>query len=107
MLFKREEWEKIPLEERLKLEVLKVQQSPIYWINEYINAEVPSTEDLKGLIQHTKNVTQQLESIYWELENLFSKYQVTDLESLENYIENLKDQVEVLYQEKEESLKLE
>lgn len=107
MLFKKEEWEKIPLEEKLRLENLKIQQSPIYWMNEYINAEVSGAEDVKGLIQHTKNVTQQLESIYSQLEALFSKYQVTDLESLEDYIQNLKDQVEVLYQEKEESLNLE
>ncbi|MCX8000612.1 MAG: hypothetical protein N3A69_16960 [Leptospiraceae bacterium] len=104
MLYRKEEWEKIPLEERWKLEASKIQNSPIYWLNEYINAEVPSAGDVKGLIQHTKNVTQQLESLYSQLEILFAKYQVTDLDSLEGYIENLKDQVEVLYQEKEESL---
>lgn len=107
MLYKKEEWDRIPLEEKLRLENHKLQQSPIYWINEYINAEVPTAGDIKGLIYHTKNVTQQLESIYSQLEMLFAKYQVTDLDSLEAYIENLKDQVEVLYQEKEESLNAE
>jgi hypothetical protein len=39
------------------------------------------------------------------METLFEKYSLTDFESLDEYIQNLKDQVESLYQEKEEALK--
>ncbi len=105
MIIKKDEWEKIPLSERLKWETWKIQQSPIYWINEYIESHVPSAEDVKGLVEHTKNLTSQLETIYSQMESLFEKYSLTDFESLDEYIQSLKDQVESLYQEKEESLK--
>jgi hypothetical protein len=104
MIFKKDEWEKIPLAERWKWENWKMQQSPVYWMNEYIESNVPSAEDVKGLVEHTKNVTGQLESLYSDMETLFTKYSVTDLESLDGYIQSLKDQVEALYQEKEEHL---
>lgn len=104
MIFRKDEWEKIPLSERWKWENWKMQQSPIYWMNEYIESQVPSAEDVKGLVEHTKNITGQLESIYGQMDALFQKYSITDLDSLDEYIQSLKDQVEALYGEKEEAL---
>ena len=94
--------DKSHLQERLNLEKIKVQNSPVYWINEYIHSHIPTAKDVTDLVLYSKNVTEQLESVYQDIHPLLEKTpSVTDLY---NYIKSLEDQVEDLYREKEEAI---
>jgi archaellum component FlaC len=101
----KEELEKnFPVAERLKLEKIKAQSNPVYWINEYISSNVSGATDVQSLVEYSKSITVQLESIYGQIESIINEFGVSDLESLKSYIDSLKDQVENLYSEKEEAI---
>ncbi len=103
MLYTNKELEThFPISERMKLEKLKAQNSPVYWMNEYIAESVPGTTDVQSLVGYSKNVTEQLESVYADIEPFLAK--ATDIKQLAAYIQSLEDQVEDLYQEKEEAI---
>jgi hypothetical protein len=91
-----------PLSERLKLEKLKAQNSPVYWMNEYISSNVSGANDVQSLVHYSKNVTEQLESVYEDIEPYLKK--TSDIRELAQYIKSLEDQVEDLYKEKEEAI---
>lgn len=103
MLYTNKELEaNFPLSERMKLEKLKAQNSPVYWMNEYISASVSGASDVQSLVGYAKNMTEQLESVYQEIEPFLKK--TNDLGELSGYIQSLEDQVEDLYKEKEEAI---
>ncbi|MCB1178574.1 MAG: hypothetical protein KDK36_13395 [Leptospiraceae bacterium] len=102
MIFKKEELDEFPLSERLRIEKAKAQLNPTYWINEYISSHVPTADGVVSLVDYSKDITGQLESLYGDLETVLNKYGVDSLDDLMGYIESLKDQVESLYSEKEE-----
>lgn len=104
MIFKKEELDEFPFSERLKWERAKVQNNPAFWINEYIHSHVPAAENVMGLVEYSKNVTEQLESIYGEIDGFLQKYGVTSLDELHTYIHSLKSQLESMYAEKEEAI---
>jgi DNA repair exonuclease SbcCD ATPase subunit len=103
MVFTNKELEKnFPLEERLKIEKSKSQNSPIFWINEYIQSHIPTADDVVSVVRYSKNITEQLESLYSDIEPFLSK--VSNIQDLVSYIKSLEDQVEDLYKEKEEAV---
>ncbi|GEM_PF-1504174 len=103
MLYTNKELEThYPISERMKLEKLKAQNSPVYWMNEYISSSVPGTSDVQSLVSYSQNVTEQLESVYEDIEPFLKK--TSDIKQLAAYIQSLEDQVEDLYQEKEEAI---
>ena len=104
MVFTNKELEKsFPLEERLSIEKSKAQNSPIFWINEYIHSHIPTATDVVSVVQYSKGVTEQLESLYSDIEPFLSK--VSNIQDLVAYIKSLEDQVEDLYSDREEALK--
>lgn len=103
MLYTNKELEThFPISERMKLEKLKAQNSPVYWMNEYIAASVSGVNDVQSLVGYSKNVTEQLESVYADIEPFLKK--TSDISQLSDYIRSLEEQVEDLYQEKEEAI---
>jgi len=103
MLYTNKELENnFPLAERMKLEKLKAQNSPVYWINEYISASVTGAADVQSLVSYSKNVTEQLESVYEDIEPFLKR--ANNIRDLADYIKSLEDQVEDLYREKEEAV---
>ena len=93
MVFTKEEiLGNFPFKERLKLEKAKSQNSIVYWINELVASNFSGADDVPSLIAFTKNVTEQLESLYEEKETLRSP------DTSASVIE----QLEGLYSEKEE-----
>ncbi|HMW06853.1 MAG TPA: hypothetical protein PK079_09130 [Leptospiraceae bacterium] len=103
MLYTNKELEThFPLSERMKLEKMKAQNSPVYWMNEYIAASIEGADDVQSLVSYSKNVTEQLESVYADIEPFLKK--TSDIRLLADYIRSLEDQVEDLYQEKEEAI---
>lgn len=98
MIFTKKEFEEnYPLEERLKLEKLKYQNSLIYWVNELIQSHVRGAEDVPSLIQVTKDLVMQVESLYQEKESL-------DTPRSNNShlgVEGMEEQLVSLYEEKE------
>jgi microsomal dipeptidase-like Zn-dependent dipeptidase len=53
-------------------------------------------------VSRSQNVTDQLESVYEDIEPFLKK--TSDIKQLAAYIQSLEDQVEDLYQEKEEAI---
>ena len=103
MLYTNKEFEtNFPLSERMKLEKLKAQTSPVFWMNEYIASNVSGASDVQSLVSYTKNVTEQLESVYQDIEPFLEK--ANDINELGGYIQSLEEQVEDLYKEKEEAI---
>lgn len=103
MLYTNKELEtNFPLSERMKLEKLKAQNSPVYWMNEYIAASISGATDVTSLVGYSKNVTEQLESVYQDIEPFLKK--TNDIRELAEYIQSLEEQVEDLYKEKEEAI---
>lgn len=103
MLYTNKELEThFPISERMKLEKLKAESSPMYWMNEYIAASVKGATDVQSLVSYSNNVTEQLESIYEDIEPFLTK--TSDIKQLAAYIQSLEEQVEDLYQEKEEAI---
>jgi hypothetical protein len=126
---KQEVMENYPLKERIRLEKAKSQNSVLFWINELINQTVQGAEDVPGLIAITKNLTEQLESVYEEMEKsgssglgdemynsltdqivdlykekelLFSKYpSANSIDEIIQMMEDLENQLIELYKEKE------
>jgi arsenate reductase-like glutaredoxin family protein len=94
--------DKSHLQERLNLEKIKVQNSPVFWINEYIRSHIPSANDVTDLVRYSKNVTEQLESVYQDIDPLLEK--TPSIADLYSYIKSLEDQVEDLYREKEQAI---
>ena len=93
MVFTKEEvLGNFPFKERLKLEKAKSQNSIVYWINELVSSQFSGVDDVSSLIAYTKNVTEQLESLYEEKESISSN----------DSSASLLEQLEGLYQEKEE-----
>jgi uncharacterized protein Yka (UPF0111/DUF47 family) len=104
MMFTTKELEKnFPIEERLRIEKSKAQSSPMYWINEYISSHIPTASDVTEVVRYSKNLTEQVESLYQDIEPLLKK--VSNIQEIVSYIQSLEDQVEDLYREKEEALK--
>ncbi len=104
MIFTAKELEKdFPIDERLRIEKAKAQSSPIYWINEYITSHIPTAANVTEVVRYSKNLTEQVESLYSDIEPFLSK--VPNLKDLAAYIQSLEDQVEDLYKEKEEALR--
>ncbi|WCL47816.1 hypothetical protein [Leptospira sp. GIMC2001] len=93
MIFTKQELlDNYPLQERKKLEKAKSQNSVVFWINELISSQVSGAEDVPSLISLTKNVTDQLESLYADME----------VKNWSSEVESLTDQVVSLYEEKDE-----
>ena len=67
-------------------------------MNEYIASSVSGASDVQSLVVYSKNVTEQLESMYEDIEPFLKK--TSDIKQLSAYIQSLEDQVEDLYQEK-------
>lgn len=103
MVFTKQEiLENFPLEERLRLEKAKSQNSVVYWINELIRQSVQGVEDVPGLIEFSKNLTQQVEDLYKEKEELLSLYPgVYSFSDLVEMIQDMEKQLSELYKEKE------
>jgi hypothetical protein len=103
MIFTKQEiQENFPLNERIKLEKTKSQNSVVYWINELVSQSVPGVDDVPGLIALNKNITEQVEDLYKEKEELLSAF--PGLHSTHDLIEMVRDmenQLIELYKEKE------
>ncbi|EKJ85722.1 hypothetical protein [Leptospira meyeri] len=103
MIFtKREIEEHYPLEERLRLEKAKSQNSIIYWINELVRSQVNGAEDVTSLIEVTKNLVTQVEALYSEKENSFSNSDTgqstpADIQSMEEQLSNLYEEQAKLF----------
>jgi hypothetical protein len=104
MIIKKEELNDFPFSERIKLERAKAQNNPAFWINEYISSHVPAADSVMSLVDYSKNVTNQLESLYEDIDGFLQKYGVGSMDELHTYIKSLKDQVESMYSEKEEAI---
>lgn len=103
MLFTKQEiQENYPLEERMKLEKAKSQNSTIYWINELISETTPGADDVPSLIKMHKNMTEQVEDLYREKEALLAEFPgVYSFEDLVDLIHDMENQLSDLYKEKE------
>jgi hypothetical protein len=100
MIFTKKEIEEhYPLEERLRMEKAKAQNSTIFWINELVRAQVRGTEDVPSLIQVTKDLIAQVESLYAEKENNVPLDEKFSSNTVETAL--LEEQLSDLYQEKE------
>lgn len=100
MIFTKKEIEEhYPLEERLRMEKAKAQNSTIFWINELVRAQVRGTEDVPSLIQVTKDLIDQVESLYAEKENNATLDAKISSNTLETTL--LEEQLSDLYAEKE------
>lgn len=100
MIFtKKEIDEHYPLEERLRLDRAKSQNSLVYWINELVRAQVRGAEDVPTLIQVTKDLIEQVESLYAEKENNATIGDSATSKVIE--VELLEEQLSDLYAEKE------
>lgn len=100
MIFtKKEIDEHYPLEERLRLDRAKSQNSLVYWINELVRAQVRGAEDVPTLIQVTRDLIEQVESLYAEKENNATIGDSATSKVIE--VELLEEQLSDLYAEKE------
>ncbi|MCU0825595.1 MAG: hypothetical protein MUF77_13245 [Leptospira sp.] len=100
MIFTKKEIEEhYPLEERLRLDRAKSQNSLVYWINELVRAQVRGAEDVPTLIQVTKDLIEQVESLYAEKENNATIGDSATSKVIE--VELLEEQLSDLYAEKE------
>lgn len=100
MIFTKKEIEEhYPLEERLRLDRAKSQNSLVYWINELVRAQVRGAEDVPTLIQVTRDLIEQVESLYAEKENNATIGDSATSKVIE--VELLEEQLSDLYAEKE------
>ncbi|MCZ8343464.1 MAG: hypothetical protein O9301_10560 [Leptospira sp.] len=100
MIFTKKEIEEhFPLEERLRLDRAKSQNSLVYWINELVRAQVRGADDVPTLIQVTKDLIEQVESLYAEKENNATIRDSATSKSGD--VDLLKEQLSDLYAEKE------
>ncbi len=100
MIFTKKEIEEhFPLEERLRLDRAKSQNSLVYWINELVRAQVRGADDVPTLIQVTKDLIEQVESLYAEKENNATIRDSATSKSVD--VDLLEEQLSDLYAEKE------
>ncbi|PJZ83231.1 hypothetical protein [Leptospira harrisiae] len=102
MIFtKREIEEHYPLEERLRLEKAKSQNSVIYWINELVRNQVNGAEDVTSLIEVTKDLISQIEALYAEKETLLEQTKTNSIEEVIGLIHGMEEQLNSMYSEYE------
>ncbi|TGK83188.1 hypothetical protein EHQ24_07740 [Leptospira noumeaensis] len=102
MIFtKREIEEHYPLEERLRLEKAKSQNSVIYWINELVRNQVNGAEDVTSLIEVTKDLISQIEALYAEKEKLLEQTKTNSIEEVIGLIHGMEEQLNSMYSEYE------
>lgn len=103
MIFTKQEiQDNFPLQERIKLEKTKSQNSVVYWINELISQSFPGVDDVPGLISLNKSMTEQIEDLYREKEELLASFPgVYSTQDLIDMIRDMESQLTELYKEKE------